>query len=108
MSASPPDYQTFLLNGVERLGVDYDERADVLYLWRGDAPRKAICVDSTEGFLVRFAFDSDEIVGFTILDFCRRWQADDQETPTLTVTLPSLGLRDGVVSAPQIHTLVAA
>lgn len=106
MSVSHPDSLTYLLDGQERLKASYDEVADVLYVWRGDEPREAIALTSEEGHLIRLDPDTNEVVGFTIFDFHRRWQQPDPET-TLTVTVPSLGFR-GEATLPQRHELVPA
>lgn len=108
MSVSRPDNLNFLLDGKEQLGASYDERADVLYLWRGERAQEAVTLNSEEGYLVRLDPESYAIVGFTIFDFCRRWQEDDRKTTTLTVTIPSLGFRGGETSEPQTHELVPA
>lgn len=107
MSVSHPDSLRYLLDGTEPLGASYDEQADVLYLWRGAEPQEAVTLNSDEGFLVRLDPESYAIVGFTIFDFCRRWQEDDRKTTRLTVTIPSLGVR-GATSEPQTHELVQA
>lgn len=108
MSVSHPDNLNYLLDGEEALTASYDEQADVLYLWRGGSPREAVTLNSEEGFLVRLDPETYEMVGFTIFDFCRRWQQDDRRTTRLTVTLPSLGFRGGETSDPQTHELVPA
>lgn len=108
MSVSHPDNLNYLLDGEEQLGASYDEQADVLYLWRGDEPREAFTLNSEEGYLVRLDPESFEIVGFTIFDFCRRWQEDDHTITTLRVTVPSLGVRGGHTSEPHTHELVPA
>lgn len=46
---------------------DYDAEADVLYLSFGN-PQKAEGVDIGEGTIVRIQPDSQEIVGFTIIN----------------------------------------
>src|SRR6266496_1997470 len=106
MSVSHPDNLNYLLDGEERLGASYDEQADILYLWRGEESQEAVTLNSEEGYLVRLNPESYEIVGFTIFDFCRRWQEDDHKTTRLTVTIPSLGFRGGKTSEPQKHELV--
>ena len=108
MSVSHPDNLNYLLDGEEKLGASYDEQADILYLWRGDEPKEAVSLNSEEGFLVRLDPESYEILGFTIFDFCRRWQADDHVRTTLHVTIPSLGFRGGETSEPHEHQLVPA
>lgn len=107
MSVSHPDNLNFLLDGQERLGASYDEQTDVLYLWRGEKSSEAVTLNSEEGFLVRLDPETYQIVGFSIFDFCRRWQQDDHKSTTLTVTIPSMGFR-GETSERQQHELVPA
>jgi hypothetical protein len=108
MSVSHPDKLNYLLDGEEKLSASYDEQADVLYLWRGRKPQEAVTLNSDEGYLVRLDPETYSIVGFTIFDFCRRWQEDDGKTTKITVTVPSLGFRGGETSEPQTHELVPA
>ena len=108
MSVSHPDSLNYLLDGEEALTASYDEQADVLYLWRGRESREAVTLNSEEGYLVRLDPETYELVGFTIFDFCRRWQQDDHKMTKLTVTVPSLGFRGGETSEPQKHELVPA
>jgi uncharacterized protein YuzE len=105
MSVSHPDRLAYLLDGKEQLSASYDEQADILYLWRGDAPREAVTLNSEEGYLVRLDPDTYKVVGFTIFDFCRRWQEDDHQATRLTVTIPSFGFRSGKTTKPRKHEL---
>ncbi len=75
MPVSHPDKLNYLFND-EPLGAEYDEQADILYLWRGD-PTGDLLLTTAEGHLVRIDPETAEIVGFTIFDFCSRWQAED-------------------------------
>lgn len=84
-----PDNLRFRLESgtsVSDLSSDYDEQADILYLWLGDKPREAFSLSSREGHLVRIDPRTNEIVGFTIFDFHRIWQDDD--VTELNVTPP--------------------
>lgn len=103
MSNSQADHYTFVLDGKERLGADFDDDADVLYLWRGDEPRPSISLSSIEGHLVRVAMDSAEIVGFTIFG----WGGLDRPN-VIKVTVPAIA-RDQddepVSPAPTTHDL---
>ena len=94
MPASHPDNPHYLLNGKEELGADYDEQADILYLWRGEGPRDAVSLTSNEGHLVRLDPDSAEIVGFTIFDFSARWQ--DEGHTVIPINIPGYDLGRGV------------
>lgn len=55
-----------ILEKREKLGWDYDEEADVLYLSIGK-PRKATGVDIGQGVVVRYDEKKREVVGLTIL-----------------------------------------
>jgi Protein of unknown function (DUF2283) len=67
------DYN-FLLNGEESLGAHYDKEADVLYLWRGEAPREAVALETPGGHLLRLDTETYELVGVTIFDWYRKWR----------------------------------
>ena len=55
-----------ILEKPERVGWDYDEEADVLYLSIGD-PAAALGVDVGEGVILRYDESRKEVVGLTIL-----------------------------------------
>jgi hypothetical protein len=59
--------------GSEPLGASYDEIADVLYLWRGDAPVEAVSVPTDDGPVVRIDPQTGALVGVTLLDFAACW-----------------------------------
>ncbi|HFE64727.1 MAG TPA: DUF2283 domain-containing protein [Caldithrix sp.] len=56
-----------MLEKKKNLQWDYDAEADVLYISIGK-PRKAEGVDIGEGTIVRVDPDTNEIVGFTIIN----------------------------------------
>ena len=111
MSVSHPDSLHFSVRNehgeIESLSSSYDEQADILYLWLGAAPREAFSVTSDEGHLVRLDPTTYEVVGFTIFDFRRRWQADDPDGD-VKVSLPSFGEDEGEVTAARELELVAS
>ena len=106
MSVSHPDSLHFKLND-KPVTSAYDEQADILYLWLGKKPQEAISVTSNEGHLVRLHPETYKIVGVTVFDFCRKWQADDPGG-SIEFTLPSLGEDEGGVTEPQRFALVGA
>ena len=76
----------------QEMSVTYDRQNDVLYLSYGKA-REAISEETEDGVLVRRDPCSDEIVGFTVLDFRRRL-----EQPGFSLILPQPA-RDSEVPA---------
>jgi uncharacterized protein YuzE len=71
----------FALDG-KFLTSDYDEEADILYLWV-DEPRRAITYETSEGHHVQLDPETREFVGVAILDFKSRW-----EDRTITLEIP--------------------
>ncbi|KMP11177.1 hypothetical protein UR09_04095 [Candidatus Nitromaritima sp. SCGC AAA799-A02] len=57
----------------ERMNIFYDKEGDVLDMSLGE-PREAVSEKISEDFFVRKNPDSDEIVGFMILNFEKRFQ----------------------------------
>lgn len=52
--------------------MDYDSKADVLYVSFG-RPKPAVCVEVSDGDLVRVDAYTDKIVGITIIDFRKKY-----------------------------------
>ena len=73
---------TFKLDG-EPLVSDYDEEADILYLWT-EGPRPSVTFESDNGILVQLDAATREFVGLMIVDFKARWE----ETGEVTVDVP--------------------
>ena len=61
----------------------FDPKSDVLYCSLGE-PQEAIGVETEGGVIVRLNPETDEVVGFTILDFVRRFE---QCTNTLSIPM---------------------
>ena len=55
-----------ILEKEQNLNWEYDEEVDVLYISIGE-PRKALGIDIGEGVVARYAEDTKEIVGLTVL-----------------------------------------
>ena len=51
----------------------YDWQEDILYATFG-ASKEAICLEEDEGVLIRVDPETDEVVGFTIIDFVERFK----------------------------------
>ena len=58
--------------------IHYDPEADVLYVSFGE-PKPAEGIDIGDGTILRVEPMSKEVVGFTILDFSKRAERDDNE-----------------------------
>lgn len=54
------------------LRISYDKEADVLYVSIGK-PKQAICETLDNGVVVRYDKKSDKVIGFTIIDFEKRF-----------------------------------
>lgn len=63
---------TFMLDDTA-LMADYDEVADILYLWI-EGPRPAVTFETSAGHLVQLDPDSRELVGVTVMDYGRAWE----------------------------------
>ncbi len=55
-----------------KLAINYDPKADVLYCSYGP-PQEAISEETSEGIITRRNPETDELVGFTVVDFSRRF-----------------------------------
>jgi len=62
----------------KKLSYTYDRGNDILYLSFG-APRPSYCDDVSEGVLARYDMETDELTGYTIIDFRKRYLANDPE-----------------------------
>jgi uncharacterized protein YuzE len=56
---------------VENIRLQYDARSDVLYCSVGE-PREAISVEVGNGTFARLDPQTDQVVGFTVIDFVKR------------------------------------
>ncbi|HIE50276.1 MAG TPA: hypothetical protein EYP85_00830 [Armatimonadetes bacterium] len=50
----------------------YDAGMDGLYVWLRQPPA-VVCVEPEDGIAIRIDACTDEFVGYTIVDFCRRF-----------------------------------
>lgn len=53
---------------IKKIQYDYDNHSDVLYISFG-RPRKALTVQSRNGYLIRYEPFTEKLVGITIVDF---------------------------------------
>lgn len=102
MFAFSPDSASFLLDGEERLCFDYDEQADILYLWRGEAPRPAISLTTDDGIVIRFDELSGEVVGFTVINWVKNWASHGA---SVEINVPDLELPEGHRAHGERHEL---
>jgi uncharacterized protein YuzE len=72
---------TFALDG-KFLTSDYDDEADILYLWV-DEPRPAITYETSQGHHVMLDPETRDFVGVTIMDFKSKWEGRE-----ITVEIP--------------------
>ncbi|MBI1926349.1 DUF2283 domain-containing protein [Candidatus Poribacteria bacterium] len=56
----------------DEMRISYDKEADVLYVSAGK-PKQAICETLDNGIVVRYDKKSDRVIGFTIIDFEKRF-----------------------------------
>lgn len=104
MSGSHFASRSFFLDD-ELLAADYDDEADVLYLWRGDEPSDAVGLTTDEGIVIRFDPTTGEVVGLTILDWALRWASKK----VIEVVVPSVGANQSHNGgAPTRRVLAAA
>jgi uncharacterized protein YuzE len=66
---------TFAIDGTT-LTPDYDEDADILYLWV-QGPCAAVTYETRDGHLVQLDPESREFVGVAIVDYKARWEGNE-------------------------------
>jgi uncharacterized protein YuzE len=76
----------------KELKVNYDPSADVAYFSYGE-PREALSFEAEEGVVVRLDPITNKVIGFTVVNFLRRFQKD----PGTFISLPT----STVVSEPS-------
>ena len=66
----------------------YDEEMDILAVW-SQQPVEVVCVEPQEGIVLRIDANTDEFVGYTILDFRKRFAESGVEPKgRKEITLP--------------------
>ena len=68
----------------KELKVNYDPSADVAYFSYGE-PREALSFEGEGGIVIRFDPETNKVVGFTVVNFLRRFQKD----PGAFISLPT-------------------
>lgn len=56
---------------MQNVKFNYDKENDILYIYI-DRPRPSYTEEDIPGIILRKDFETDEVTGITILDFCRR------------------------------------
>ena len=74
---------TFKLDG-KFLVSDYDEEADILYLWV-EGPCPAQTYETSDGHLVQLAPETREFVGVALIDYRARWEGQE-----ITIEVPTV------------------
>jgi hypothetical protein len=72
------------------LNVHYDAEMDVFSAWVRQ-PAAVVCVEPAEGVVLRLDADTDEFVGYTVLDCRRRFMGTAPEDVSLPL-VPALAL----------------
>jgi hypothetical protein len=76
---------TFELDGGPLIS-DYDEAADILYLWTEPGPRPAVTYEDDSGVLVQLDPETREFVGVMLVDYEVRWK----EEKSIAVQVPRI------------------
>ena len=74
-----------MVQASNELKINYDREADVLYCSFGD-PQPALSVEQGNGVVVRMNPDTDEVVGYTIINFFKRFHEKPNETVSVGLT----------------------
>ena len=61
------------MSKINRLVIDYDDRADILYI-AFNSPKIAYCEETDDGNLIRYDPWAGELVGLTIMNFEERFR----------------------------------
>jgi uncharacterized protein YuzE len=72
-----------MVQAATELKMSYDRDADVLYCSFGE-PQEAISVEADEGIIVRHNPETNEVVGYTVVNFFKRFA----DRPNKSVSVP--------------------
>ena len=70
------------------LNTHYDRDMDVFYAWISQPP-EVLSVEPEEGIVLRFDARTNDFVGYTVLDFSRRYETSSPDE----VSIPSVPKR---------------
>ena len=76
----------------EKLRMFFDKKGDILDISLGE-PREAISREIGDDILMRIDPETDEVLGFTILNFEKRFERTKIETFPLTAKFAQSGLK---------------
>ncbi len=76
--------------GATKLTLHFDPNNDVLYCSLGD-PKEAIGMEAGDGIIVRLDPETDELVGFTVLDVARHFLGKAATTISIPLHSSSIG-----------------
>jgi uncharacterized protein YuzE len=79
---------TFELDGIPLIS-DYDEEADILYLWTEPGARPAVTHEDDSGVLVQLDPDTREFIGLMLVDYETRWKSETR----IVVPIPRIEQR---------------
>ncbi len=82
------------------LNTHYDSEADVFSAWTCQ-PDEVVCVEPVEGIVLRMDANTDELVGYTIIDFRARFRGADVEA----ISLPIIGAKALLPLRAQLRML---
>lgn len=64
------------------LNIHYDAEMDIFSAWTRQ-PAEVVCVEPTEGIVLRLDAQTDELVGYTVLDCRKRFAGKTPDEVTL-------------------------
>ena len=56
----------------QSISTHYDADSDILYVW-WKKPQEVVCVEPDEEIILRLDANTDQLVGYTLIGFCRRF-----------------------------------
>ena len=73
------------MDKAQALVLDYDDEEDILYV-SFKTGQEAVCIEQESGVLIRVHPETDEIVGYTIIDFLGKFSSPARQP--IRVELP--------------------
>ena len=63
------------MDKAQALILDYDDEEDILYISLNKIGQEAVCIEQENGVLLRVHPETEEIVGYTIIDFLGKFSS---------------------------------